>query len=144
MHIYITYIFLKDDENFDVEEEDVRRIVRKSLEPEHNETNLLDNESNETDVPESFDKSMNDEKLQDNDDAFNEMIEDALNEIRNFVPKRKRQEKPMFVDLSVEGEKRLRSKNGGAPYYWHMPFRHSLFLKDDAKYNSSSDDSSTS
>ena len=57
------------------------------------------------------------------------MIDDALYEIHNFVPKRVRKEQPMFHDLSFENEKRLRVKNRGAPYYWHMPFRHDSFLK---------------
>ena len=33
------------------------------------------------------------------------------------------------LDLDVEDEKKIRTKNKGAPYYWHMPFRHNLFLK---------------
>ena len=76
-----------------------------------------------------------------NTEQFNEMIEDALNKIRNVVPKRKRKEKPTFVDLSVEDEKYLRVKNRGAPYYWHMPFRHNLYLnRQTCKDTNSSDD----
>ena len=100
------------------------------MEPESQGINENDDDSNATEALESFDKSANEEKLYDNDEEhFNEMIDEALNEIRNFVPKRKRQEKPTFVDLSVEDEKYLRVKNRGAPYYWYMPFRHNLYLK---------------
>ena len=113
-----------------MEEEDVRRIVRKSLEPEQDDTMTFEDDTNETDIPESSDPPLNNENTQTDDDAeaLNQMIDEALYEIRNFVPTRKQREQPMFVDLSVEDEKRIRTKNRGAPYYWHMPFRHDLFL----------------
>ena len=108
----------------------MRRIVRKSLEPEYDDTETQENDSNKTENIEPSDNAINQEKPLDSEDVvFNKMIEDALYEIHNFVPKRIRKEQPMFHDLSFENEKRLRVKNRGAPYYWHMPFRHDSFLK---------------
>ena len=128
---YITIIYVSEDEDFDVEEEDVRRIVRKSLEPDHETAYPDDDEGNETEFPDSSEIFTNQEKTQidDEDMEFNQMIDAAIEEIRNFVPKRKRKDNPMFLDLAVEDEKKIRTKNKGAPYYWHMPFRHTLFLK---------------
>ena len=124
-------MYVSEDEDFDVEEEDVRRIVRKSLEPDHDTEYADDDEGNETEIPDSSEIFTNQEKTQidDEDMDFNKMIDAAIEEIRNFVPKRKRKDSPMFLDLDVEDEKKIRTKNKGAPYYWHMPFRHNLFLK---------------
>ena len=101
------------------------------MEPESHDLNDNDDDdSNMTEIADSIDKSTNDEKIcGKEDDNFDDMLEDALNQIRNFVPKRKRKEQQTFVDLNVEDEKHLRVKSRGAPYYWHMPFRHNLFLK---------------
>ena len=110
-------------------EEDVRQIVRKSLDPEHGSTERQDKDNNETENTDASCELMNQELPDDEDTVFNKMIEDALHEIHNFVPKRKRKEQPMFLDLNVENEKKLRVKNKGAPYYWHMPFRQNLYLK---------------
>ena len=128
---YNTLIYVSEDEDFDVEEEDVRRIVRKSLEPDHDTAYADDDEGNETEFPDSSDIFTNQEKTQIDDEEMelNQMIDAAIEEIRNFVPKRKRKDNPMFLDLDVEDEKKIRTKNKGAPYYWHMPFRHNLFLK---------------
>ena len=114
------------------------------MEPESQDLNDNDDDSNVTEALESLEKSTNEEKIC-NTEQFNEMIEDALNKIRNFVPKRKRKEKPTFVDLNVEDEKYLRVKNRGAPYYWHMPFRHNLYLnRQTCKDSNSSDDEDNS
>ena len=114
------------------------------MEPESQDLNDNDDDSNVTEALESLDKSINEEKIY-NTEQFDEMIDDALNEIRNFVPKRKRKEKPTFVDLNVEDEKYLRVKNRGAPYYWHMPFRHNLYLnRHTCKDGNSSDDEGNS
>ena len=128
---YNTLICVSEDEDFDVEEEDVRRIVRKSLEPDHDTAYADDDEGNETEFPDSSEIFTNQEKTQIDDEEmeFNQMIDAALEQIRNFVPKRKRKDNPMFLDLDVEDEKKIRTKNNGAPYYWHMPFRHNLFLE---------------
>ena len=128
---YNTLICVLEDEDFDVEEEDVRRIVRKSLEPDHETAYADDDEGNETEFPDSSEIFTNQEKTQNDDEdmELNQMIDAAIEEIRNFVPKRKRKDNPMFLDLAVEDEKKIRTKNKGAPYYWHMPFRHTLFLK---------------
>ena len=109
----------------------MRRIVRKSLEPDHDTAYADDDEGNETEIPDSSEIFTNQEKTQIDDEEmeFNQMIDAALEQIRNFVPKRKRKDNPMFLDLDVEDEKKIRTKNNGAPYYWHMPFRHNLFLE---------------
>ena len=117
-----------------MEEEDVKRIVRKSLEPDNecNGDNDSDNEVNDThehnsELPHPINKCKKEQEEAMNE--WNKLIDDALETIHNFVPKRKRKNPPpMFSDLSYENEKRLRVRNRGAPYYWHMPFRHRLFL----------------
>ena len=91
---YITIIYVSEDEDFDVEEEDVRRIVRKSLEPDHETAYPDDDEGNETEFPDSSEIFTNQEKTQidDEDMEFNQMLDAAIEEIRNFVPKRKRKD----------------------------------------------------
>ena len=119
---------ITDDDDFDVKEEDLKRIVRKSLEPDFDEPETHESDNNsaaETKVDDSL--MDNEAELKDEDAVWNKMIDDAIDTIHNFVPKRKRKEKAMFNDLCFEDEKRLRVKNRGAPYYWHMPFRHGLY-----------------
>ena len=118
-----------DDDDFDVKEEDVRRIVRKSLEPDLDDPETHDADNNDAEKT-NTDESLLDNKieLENEDVVLNKMIDDALDTIHNFVPKRKRTQKAMFNDLCFENEKRLRIKNRGAPYYWYMPFRHGLFF----------------
>ena len=65
---YITIIYVSEDEDFDVEEEDVRRIVRKSLEPDHETAYAEDDEGNETEFPDSSEIFTNQEKTQIDDE----------------------------------------------------------------------------
>ena len=51
---------------------------------------------------------------------------EALETIRNFVPKRPIVPSPMFPDLSLENEKKMRGRVGGSRH-WHVPFRHSVY-----------------
>ena len=55
-------------------------------------------------------------------------LDDALQMVANFKPKRRRDPMPVYPDLSVEGEKRMRGKPGGANY-WLMPFRRKDFIE---------------
>ena len=61
------------------------------------------------------------------DVTLDEVAEEALQMIANFKPKRPRRPMPLYPDLSVEGEKAMRRKPGGASF-WHMPFRSKEFL----------------
>ena len=54
-------------------------------------------------------------------------LDEALAMIANFKPKRRRVPLPVYPDLSVEGEKVMRGKPGGANY-WLMPFRRKDFI----------------
>ena len=54
-------------------------------------------------------------------------IEEALNAIKNFKPKKPRSTMAQFPDLEVDIEKSMRLQNYGALHYWRMPFRHKLF-----------------
>ena len=54
-------------------------------------------------------------------------IDEALDMIANFKPKRPRKPMPMYPDFSVEGEKAARRKPGGSSY-WLMPFRGQEFV----------------
>ena len=54
-------------------------------------------------------------------------LDEALEMIANFKPKRRRDPMPVYQDLSVEGEKVMRGKPGGANY-WLMPFRRKDFI----------------
>jgi hypothetical protein len=51
---------------------------------------------------------------------------EALETIRNFVPKRPFRPSPMFPDLSLKNEKELRNQVGGSSH-WQMPFRNSVY-----------------
>ena len=107
----------------------MRRIVRKSLEPDFDDPEAHDTDNGDAENTDTNNHLIDHETdLKNEDAAFNKMIDDALDAIHNFVPKRKRKEQAMFNDLCFENEKRLRIKNRGAPYYWHMPFRHDLFF----------------
>ncbi len=63
-------------------------------------------------------------------DALDNEINEALQAIKNFKPKRPRTDSAQFPDLEVAVEKSIRSRNYGALNYWRMPFRHNLFQEE--------------
>ena len=54
-------------------------------------------------------------------------MNEALQMIADHKPSRPRKAMPFYPDLSVEGEKVMRAKPGGAAYWW-MPFRRRDFV----------------
>jgi len=67
------------------------------------------------------------QEVADNDGQTEEEARaEALETIRNFVPKRPIVPSPMFPDLCLENEKKMRTRVGGSRY-WHFPFRHSVY-----------------
>lgn len=69
------------------------------------------------------------QKLQKRDNMeLQKAIDDALDMIKNFKPKRPVVEQPIYPDLNLKGEKFFRSRRGGT--YWQMPFRSKDFLED--------------
>jgi hypothetical protein len=54
-------------------------------------------------------------------------VDEALEMIRNFKPKRPQEPTPQFPDLCLAGEKSVRARTNGSSQYWRMPFRQKLF-----------------
>ena len=76
--------------------------------------------------PEMTDESNLEVSAEINDMTEEEARAEALETIRNFRPKRPIVPSPLFPDLCLKNEKKMRSKLGGSSY-WYFPFRHSLY-----------------
>lgn len=113
---------------------DEKEDMKEPLTSEKNEIIQEESEKSPADCdeePKLETSQVREEKPKEADNGLDELtLEETLEKLRNFTPKKPRVPTSQFPDLSVEGETMARINSRGCGHYWRMPFRHQLFAKE--------------